>query len=151
MLGSQFINALKNASTDESKVLYHKTKADYYHYIAELKIEDAKKAAAEEARRAYNDASRLASAALPATHPIRLGLALEFSVFQYRVLDNSEEACKTARTAFEAAFWTLFHVPDNVSEDSYKDSKVIMQRLLEKISFWSCDQLTVRGSWIFEP
>merc|ERR1712232_1491852 len=79
-------NLLEKASTDESKVFYHKMKADYYRYIAEFKTDDTKKAAAENARKAYDDASNIASAGLPVTHPIRLGLALNFSVFQYRCL-----------------------------------------------------------------
>ena len=54
---------------------------------------------------------------LAVTHPIRLGLALNFSVFQYEVLQNPEEACKMARTAFEDAIAEL----DSVTEDSYKD------------------------------
>merc|ERR1712232_864787 len=96
-------NLLAKASSDESKVFYHKMKADYYRYIAEFKTDDKKKEAAENARKAYDDASNIASAGLPVTHPIRLGLALNFSVFQYEVLGNPEEACKMARTAFENA------------------------------------------------
>merc|ERR1719162_494832 len=46
-------NLLAKASTDESKVFYHKMKADYCRYIAEFKQDDAKKDAAENARQAY--------------------------------------------------------------------------------------------------
>jgi len=129
-------NLLEKASTDESKVFYHKMKADYYRYIAEFKTDDAKKAAAENARKAYDDASNIASAGLPVTHPIRLGLALNFSVFQYEVLGNPEEACKMARTAFEDAIAEL----DNVAEDSYKDSTLIMQLLRDNLTLWTSDQ-----------
>merc|ERR1712127_548626 len=82
-------------------------KADYYRYMAEFKNDADKAAAAENARKAYDDASNIASAGLPVTHPIRLGLALNFSVFQYEVLGNPEEACKMARTAFEDAIAEL--------------------------------------------
>merc|ERR1712167_51570 len=75
-------NLLEKASTDESKVFYHKMKADYYRYIAEFKTEDEKKAAAENARKAYEDASNIAEKDLSVSHPIRLGLALNYSVFQ---------------------------------------------------------------------
>merc|ERR1712224_963711 len=108
----------------ESKVFYQKMKADYYRYIAEFKDGDAKSKAAESARLAYTDAQGVAEKDLAVTHPIRLGLALNFSVFQYEVL-LPDEACKMARTAFEDAIAEL----DNVAEDSYKDSTLIMQLL----------------------
>merc|ERR1711862_146877 len=129
-------NLLEKASNDESKVFYHKMKADYYRYIAEYKADEAKKQAAESARKAYEDASTTASAGLAVTHPIRLGLALNYSVFQYEVLVNPDEACKMARTAFEDAIAEL----DNVAEDSYKDSTLIMQLLRDNLTLWTSDQ-----------
>merc|ERR1711998_382866 len=92
---------ISKATTGESKVFYQKMKADYYRYIAEFTSGDAKTKAAENARLAYDEAQKVAEKDLAVTHPIRLGLALNFSVFQYEVLQNPEEACKMARTAFE--------------------------------------------------
>jgi len=129
-------NLLEKASSDESKVFYHKMKADYYRYIAEFKTDDAKTSAAENARKAYEDASTIAKEGLPVTHPIRLGLALNFSVFQYEVLGSPEAACSMARTAFEDAIAEL----DNVAEDSYKDSTLIMQLLRDNLTLWTSDQ-----------
>merc|ERR1712203_982626 len=59
------------AGQDESKVFYQKMKADYYRYIAEFTDGDKKTKAAENARLAYEDG-------LAVTHPIRLGLALNY-------------------------------------------------------------------------
>merc|ERR1711874_30173 len=87
------------AGSGESKVFYQKMKADYYRYIAEFTIGAAKDKAAENARGAYEEAKKIAEADLAVTHPIRLGLILNYSVFQYEVLSNPEEACKMARTA----------------------------------------------------
>jgi 14-3-3 protein epsilon len=129
-------NLLAKAANDESKVFYHKMKADYYRYIAEFKTDNDKKEAAENARKAYEEASAVASSGLAVTHPIRLGLALNYSVFQYEVLGNPEEACKMARTAFEDAIAEL----DNVQEDSYKDSTLIMQLLRDNLTLWTSDQ-----------
>merc|ERR1712094_159496 len=78
---------------------------------------------AESARAAYQEAQNVAEKDLAVTHPIRLGLALNYSVFQYEVLQKPDEACAMARTAFEDAIAEL----DNVAEDSYKDSTLIMQ------------------------
>merc|ERR1712054_726043 len=129
-------NLIAKATGSESKVFYQKMKADYYRYIAEFSDGDAKSKAAESARLAYEDASKVAEKDLVVTHPIRLGLALNYSVFQYEVLQNPDEACKMARTAFEDAIAEL----DNVAEDSYKDSTLIMQLLRDNLTLWTSDQ-----------
>merc|ERR1712217_541798 len=136
ILGLLDNNLISKSTTGESKVFYQKMKADYYRYIAEFSDGDAKSKAAENARLAYEDASKVAEKDLAVTHPIRLGLALNYSVFQYEVLSNPDEACKMARTAFEDAIAEL----DNVSEDSYKDSTLIMQLLRDNLTLWTSDQ-----------
>jgi 14-3-3 protein epsilon len=133
LLDGKLIGASTNG---ESKVFYQKMKADYFRYIAEFKDGDAKSKAAENARKAYQDADDVAKKDLAVTHPIRLGLALNFSVFQYEVLGNPDDACKMARTAFEDAIAEL----DNVAEDSYKDSTLIMQLLRDNLTLWTSDQ-----------
>jgi len=127
---------IPKAGGGESKVFYQKMKADYYRYIAEFRDGDQKAAAAENARKAYADAAAVAEKDLAVTHPIRLGLALNYSVFQYEVLNQPDEACKMARTAFEDAIAEL----DNVAEDSYKDSTLIMQLLRDNLTLWTSDQ-----------
>merc|ERR1712039_969781 len=124
------------AGNGESKVFYQKMKADYYRYIAEFTDGDAKAKAAESARQAYEAAKQVADKDLVVTHPIRLGLALNYSVFQYEVLQQPDEACKMARSAFEDAIAEL----DNVAEDSYKDSTLIMQLLRDNLTLWTSDQ-----------
>merc|ERR1712038_1325835 len=98
--------------------------------------ENKKDQAAENARKAYEEANTVAEKDLAVTHPIRLGLALNFSVFQYEVLNKPEDACKMARTAFEDAIAEL----DNVAKDSYKDSTLIMQLLRGNLTLWTSDQ-----------
>merc|ERR1712193_492070 len=132
LLGDSLIPQAKDA---ESKVFYHKMKGDYYRYIAEFTDGEKKSAAAQKAKGAYDDAMAAASE-LAVTHPIRLGLALNFSVFHYEVLGNPEEACKMARTAFEDAIAEL----DNVAEGSYKDSTLIMQLLRDNLTLWTSEQ-----------
>merc|ERR1712214_232820 len=112
-----------------------------YRYIAEFTEGDKKSTAAEKARQAYQDAQDVAENDLAVTHPIRLGLALNYSVFLYEVLSNPEEACKMARTAFEDAIADL----NNVAEDSYKDSTLIMQLLRDNLTLWTSDQEEQQG------
>ena len=127
---------IPKATTGESKVFFQKMKADYYGYIAEFSEDDKKAKAAESARLAYQEASTVAEKDLVVTDPLRLGLALNYSVFQYEVLSNPDEACEMARTAFEDAIAEL----DNVAEDSYKDCTLIMQLLRDNLTLWTSDQ-----------
>merc|ERR1712122_143717 len=135
ILGLLDENLISQATSGESKVFYQKMKADYYRYIAEFTEGDTKSKAAESARQAYQDAKNVADKDLAVSHPIRLGLALNYSVFLYEVLQNPDDACKMARQAFEDAIAEL----DNVSEDSYKDSTLIMQLLRDNLTLWTSD------------
>lgn len=83
---------------------------------------------------AYQAASDVANE-LPPTHPIRLGLALNFSVFHYEIMGSPDKACQLAKQAFDDAIAEL----DNLSEDSYKDSTVIMQLLRDNLTLWTSD------------
>jgi len=127
---------INDSSSGEGKVFYCKMQGDYYRYIAEFSEGDSKKTAADNAKKAYDNAMEVAKKDLPVTHPIRLGLALNFSVFHYEVLNTPDEACTMARTAFEDAIAEL----DNVSEESYKDSTLIMQLLRDNLTLWTSDQ-----------
>merc|ERR1712066_460962 len=136
ILGLLSANLIPKAGNGESKVFYQKMMADYYRYIAEFTDGDKKNAAAESARKAYQEAAEVAEKDLAVTHPIRLGLALNYSVFTYEVLSRPDEACKMARQAFEDAIAEL----DNVAEDSYKDSTLIMQLLRDNLTLWTSDE-----------
>ena len=54
---------------------------------------------------------------MKSTNPIRLGLALNYSVFHYEIRNEPQEACKLAKEAFDSAIADL----DSLPEDSYKD------------------------------
>jgi hypothetical protein len=53
--------------------------------------------ATDGAHEAYQSAMDIAKAELKASHPIRLGLALNFSVFYYEILNVPEKACDLAK------------------------------------------------------
>jgi 14-3-3 protein epsilon len=52
---------------------------------------------------AYKNATEVAQTDLAPTHPIRLGLALNFSVFYYEILNSPDQACHLAKQAFDDA------------------------------------------------
>jgi len=125
---------IPNAKDAESKVFYYKMKGDYHRYMAEFSTGDVRKAAAENALNAYTEASSIANSLEP-THPIRLGLALNFSVFNYEILNAAGQACDLAKQAFDDAISKL----DTLSEDSYKDATLIMQLLRDNLTLWMSD------------
>lgn len=69
-------------------------KGDYHRYLAEFATGNDRKEAAENSLVAYKAASDIAMIELPSTHPIRLGLALNFSVFYYEILNSPDRACR---------------------------------------------------------
>lgn len=75
-------------------------KGDYHRYLAEFATGNDRKEAAEMSLVAYKNATDLATAELPSTHPIRLGLALNFSVFYYEILNSPDRACRLVSLSF---------------------------------------------------
>jgi len=124
-------NAEQNNATDESKVFYLKMSGDYWRYRAESATEgsqyDVKSA------EYYKKAFTLAERSLEPTHPIRLGLALNYSVCFYEILKKPKEACELAKSAFDLAISKL----DKLKEADYKDSTLIMQLLRDNLTLWT--------------
>jgi 14-3-3 protein beta/theta/zeta len=89
----------------------------------------------DDSQKAYSEAFDIAKAQMQPTHPIRLGLALNFSVFYYEILNSPEKACQLAKQAFDDAIAEL----DSLNEDSYKDSTLIMQLLRDNLTLWTSD------------
>ncbi len=78
-------------------MFYFKMKGDHYRYLAEFQTNDKRKESASKALEDYENASKIAEMDLAPTHPIRLGLALNFSVFYYEILSSPERACQLAK------------------------------------------------------
>merc|ERR1712113_426762 len=129
-------NLIPNSTSEEAKVFYYKMKGDYHRYLAEFQQGESRKASASSALDAYQAASAVASSDLPPPHPIRLGLALNFSVFYYEILNSPDRACHIAKQAFDDAIAEL----DTLNQESYKDSTLIMQLLRDNLTLWTSDQ-----------
>ncbi|XP_034400922.1 14-3-3 protein beta/alpha-B-like [Cyclopterus lumpus] len=123
------------AATPDSKVFYLKMKGDYFRYLAEVASENDKQEIINSSQDAYQDALDISAKEMPPTHPIRLGLALNFSVFYYEIVNSPEKACHLAKTAFDEAISML----DTLNHESYKDSTLIMQLLRDNLTLWMSD------------
>ena len=106
----------------------------YFRYLAEVCRDDDKESAKDKSEESYQAATEKA-AKLATTHPIRLGLALNFSVFYYEIKNDHDKACALAKTAFDDAIAEL----DSLKEDNYKDSTLIMQLLRDNLTLWTAD------------
>lgn len=122
-------------------------KGDYHRYLAEFAQGDRRQTSSDQSLEAYKSASDIAASSLAPTHPIRLGLALNFSVFYYEILNSPDKACQLAKQAFDDAIAEL----DTLSEESYKDSTLIMQLLRDNLCVFppvSC-LMIARLSWMY--
>ncbi|VVC36980.1 Hypothetical protein CINCED_3A019112 [Cinara cedri] len=126
---------ISKASNAESKVFYLKMKGDYYRYLAEVATGETRNGVVDDSQKAYQEAFDIAKSKMQPTHPIRLGLALNFSVFYYEIINSPARACHLAKQAFDDAIAEL----DTLNEDSYKDSTLIMQLLRDNLTLWTSD------------
>jgi 14-3-3 protein epsilon len=124
-----------NAIDEEAKIFYLKMQGDYNRYLSEFSAGEEKKRAIEGALTAYETALATAAPNMPACHAIRLGLALNYSVFHCEIMNDREKACTIARDAFETAIGEL----DSLSEDNYRDSSLILQLLRDNLTLWTSD------------
>jgi len=127
---------IPNASSEESKVFYCKMEGDYYRYLAEVGAGEERNEVVNKSMEAYKKATELATSKLDTTHPIRLGLALNYSVFYYEICNQPDQACQLAKKAFDDAISEI----DNLQEESYKDSTLIMQLLRDNLTLWTSEQ-----------
>lgn len=118
----------------EAKVFYLKMKGDYFRYLVEVTTGEKRDGLAKQSQEAYSAATNEAND-LPSTHPIKLGLALNFSVFHYEIMNDGNLACELAKRAFDDAIAEL----DHLKEDSYKDSTLIMQLLRDNLTLWTSE------------
>ena len=127
---------LPKATTDEAKVFYHKMKGDYDRYIAENVDGDIKKKYSDLGLAAYNAAVEAAKS-IDYKNPIKLGLALNLSVFYYEVVGNKEQACKLAQETLDKSREALTGADEE--EDEVKDAMSIVNLLQENLSMWNSE------------
>ena len=122
---------MKRADEAEAQVFYLKMKGDYNRYIAEYAQGELKQTVADGALNAYKAASESAKQ-LSAIHPISLGLALNFSVFYYEVMQDVRRACELGDKALQDALDKL----DDCDEETFRDAQSIIELLRENLSLW---------------
>jgi len=124
-------DCLPLAAENESKAFFYKMIGDYYRYVAESAAEDKIAAVKEGAKKGYEEANKYSEGLNPC-NPIRLGLALNCSVFHYEVMNDHKKACQLGESALSEALEKI----DDVDEETFRDAKSIIELLKENLSLW---------------
>jgi 14-3-3 protein epsilon len=125
-------SVLSKASEDEPRSFFLKMIGDYCRYIAESAKGDRLEKTKNDALAAYSEAQTISEKSLNACNSIRLGLALNFSVFHYEVMQNVSKACELGEKALQDALDRL----DDCDEETFRDAQSIIELLRENLSLW---------------
>jgi len=116
----------------EPSVFYLKLTADYNRYMSESTSGDVQKQAQEAAAVFYEEALAEAEEHLLAFHPVRLGLVLNYSVFQHQVLGDQARAVEIAGAAYRHAVHLLATMP----VESQADAETLLGQLKSNLCDW---------------
>jgi len=128
---------LPAATSEEESIFCLKMKGDYYRYLAEFSSVQDREKNSDFALNSYKAAYKLALSTMGATHPTRLGLALNFSVFYHDVWNSPERACHLAKYAFDDAIEHL--AEEETASQAVRDAVMILQLLKDNIILWSVE------------
>ena len=124
---------IPNAQDNESKILYMKLKADYYRYHCEFAEGEEFEEMSNNARKMYKEAFDLAEKELPLYNEVRLGLVLNYSVFEYDIMDNKNEGLEMASKIYNDTMKIL----DDVEKKRASENLLLIQLIKENINIWS--------------
>jgi 14-3-3 protein epsilon len=124
---------LQSSKFPLNEIYFKKMRGDYFRYLAECMSETDSPAIIESCSKTYQEADQTAKANIPPTHPLRLGLQLNMSVFEFEILQNPGRAIQIASTALDEAFANI----DKIRDEYFKESTLIMQLLRDNLTLWS--------------
>ena len=110
-----------------------KIKADYYRYHCEFAENDAFDEAKDKAEKIYKEAYDLALKEISIYNSVRLGLALNYSVFEYEIMDNKNDAYNIAQKAYDE----VMKVVDDLEKDRTSENLLLIQLLKENLNLWN--------------
>mmetsp|Transcript_12629 Transcript_12629/g.29051 ORF Transcript_12629/g.29051 Transcript_12629/m.29051 type:complete len:249 (-) Transcript_12629:204-950(-) len=128
------------STTGESKTYYLKMKGDFWRYLSDVETGPTREEAFQHAILAYEAAQGVCMSELPPTSPLRLQLALNFSVFCTESLNSPSRGRRIATQAFDDAIREI----DSQSEKDYRDSSLVMQLLRDSLEEGAMSSSSVR-------
>lgn len=126
---------LKNCNDKENEAFFLKMKGDYYRYLAQVNDDNIglRESQRKKALLNYEQGLTLVEEHLEATDPLRLGCALNFSVFCHDHLNQTEKAFKIAHKFFTDALDNKAKLPEN----TFKESTMLMLLLQDNVKKWT--------------
>jgi len=116
----------------ESLCFYHLMQADHYRYLCEVALNpEQRRKFFNSAKELYLKAQEISEKLLP-VNPLRLSIALNYSIFLSDIVRDEKRAVKVAAEAFEEAKKNA----QSLSERSYQDSTLLMEMLKQNIFEW---------------
>ena len=73
------------------------------------------------------------------SHPLRLSVALNYSVFTFEMMNNTEGACNIAKKAFDLAVGEV----GELDESKYQATVLVMQILRDNITLWKKENVDI--------
>ena len=110
-----------------------KLKADYFRYHCEFAEGDEFEEVSNTARKMYKQTFDLAEKELPLYNEVRLGLILNYSVFEYDIMDNKNEGYEMALKTYNDTMKIL----DDVEKKRASENLLLIQLIKENINIWS--------------
>lgn len=126
-------DAMKSISDIDNQAFFLKLVGDYYRYMGESAKGEVLKMARDGALKHYQEA-QTAVEGFHACNSIKLGLALNFSVFYHEGMDDIKKACEIAEYALDNAMSTI----DDVDEETFLEAKRYIELLKENVANYKC-------------
>jgi len=92
---------LKSIINNEDKAFYMKLRADHLRYRTEIITKDSNPQLIVITEEAYKLAKEFSDERLPMSHPLRLGIDLNYAIFFSTILKNKDKAFLIAKSAYE--------------------------------------------------
>jgi len=136
---------IRKVKTNEGKAFFFKIKGDYFRYLSEISYGETLTSAKKNALDHYKDSITYCTDLDP-LNVTRLGNYLNFSVFQYEIMNNTSQAINIARqTLLEAANVLKIIGSEAIKNQDLNDSLSLIQILKDNLTSWLQEQEETGG------
>jgi len=121
----------------DGKTFFLKVKADHYRYMAEISIGAELKSYRQNSYKFYKEAFS-SSLMLNPLNTIRLGVALNYSVFFFEVLSNTMQSIMIATSSLNEALKELkMYDEESLQDEKLKDALDIIKLIKDNVHHWA--------------